>query len=61
MLTELHGLENDERIEVYNNVSGNLPDNKAEILWNSLMQRFERLYKVKNGARPYFYLNNYLK
>ncbi len=58
MLTELHGIENDESIDVVNTISGNLSEIEAEILWNSLFLRFNRLYKSENWAQALFLLES---
>jgi len=56
--SELHGIENEERIEVLNAVNPNLSESEAKTLWDSLMQRFNRLYKLENWAQALILLES---
>jgi hypothetical protein len=51
MRMELHGIEDEERPDVFQSVSGNLSESEAKDLWNSLMLRFNRLYKLEHWAQ----------
>jgi len=58
MRTELHGIEDEERPDVFNSISGNLSEREAKNLWDSLILRFNRLYKLENWAKALLLLEN---
>jgi len=51
MLTEFQGIENDGRIAVFNSIRGNLSEDEANNLWDSILLRFNRLCKSENWAQ----------